>query len=224
MKLNSVAFFDVDETLIIEKSMFSVLKQLESLEPAIKSKNIQQTVKGLRERKTSREDINRYFYSCFKNIPQTFVEKVAQEYFENKISSENLFFQPVLSILIGLQAIGVKIALLSGSSESFLQPIANHLKVDFILATQQEVDEKGNFTGNILNPVPMIGEGKVQAVTEFIEKYSLDPKKCFAFGDHDSDSGFLSIVGIPFIISGNKAMEVIALENNWPIIQSGNYV
>lgn len=224
MKLDSVAFFDVDETLIIEKSMFSILTQLELIEPKIKSRNVQQTIKKLREKNTAREDINRYFYSCFENVPQVLVRNIAEEYFGKKIVSESLFHQPILKILLGLQAIGVKIALLSGSSEDFLQPIARHLKIDFVLATQQEIDEKGNFTGNILNPLPMIGEGKTQTVIDFIEKNTLNPKKCFAFGDHYSDSGFLSIVGTPFVVSGNQAMELIASKRNWPILKNSYHV
>ena len=38
-------FIDVDETLIIEKSMFSILTQLELIEPKIKSRNVQKTIK-----------------------------------------------------------------------------------------------------------------------------------------------------------------------------------
>ncbi|CAM5189801.1 hypothetical protein OURE66S_00849 [Oligella ureolytica] len=44
MKLNSVAFFDVDETWIREKSMFSVLAQLELRDFEIKNREIQQKI------------------------------------------------------------------------------------------------------------------------------------------------------------------------------------
>ncbi|CAM5192498.1 putative phosphatase [Oligella ureolytica] len=219
MKLNSVAFFDVDETLIHEKSMFSVLAQLELRDLEIKNRKIQQKIIELSEKNTKREEINKYFYSCFKNVSQSLVREVAQAYFEEKILSETLFKLPVLSILLGLQSIGVKIALLSGSSEDFLQPIGNQLKVDFILATQQETDTTGSYTGNILNLFPMIGEGKTRTVESFMKKHSLNPNKCFGFGDHHSDAGFLSIVGTPVVIGGNETMESFASEHNWPIIK-----
>lgn len=222
MNFSSVAFFDVDETLIREKSMFSVLTELEAIDSTLKKRNIQQVIKRMTQAGSSREEVNRYFYSCFENLSQSTLRKVAKKYFSNKIQTKNLFNEPVLKILYGLKSIDVKIALLSGSSEDFLHPIAEFLNVDFVFATKQETDLAGFYTGEILNDLPMIGIGKTKAVQIFLKEHNLDAERCFGFGDHYSDLGFLCLVGTPFVVCGDKSMETIALEKKWPLITNIN--
>ena len=60
---------------------------------------------------------------------------------------------------------GMTIVLVTGSLDFIVQPIADYLAVDAVLAPQLR-EENGQFTGE-LTTVPLIGERKAEAMQEF---------------------------------------------------------
>ncbi|MEI8663642.1 HAD family hydrolase, partial [Xenorhabdus bovienii] len=79
-----IAFFDFDETVITGKSMFIFLKkysELGALQCGLSFTRIIHEIKKLSDEGKTREDINCYYYSLFKNESQHKVRTTARKIF-----------------------------------------------------------------------------------------------------------------------------------------------
>ncbi|PLN89390.1 HAD-IB family hydrolase, partial [Klebsiella quasipneumoniae] len=77
----SIAFFDVDETLITGKSMFLFLHRYAAeypLQCGLTAAAIVRQLQALSEAGQSREAINRYYYSLFRHESRPRVRAVAE--------------------------------------------------------------------------------------------------------------------------------------------------
>jgi HAD superfamily hydrolase (TIGR01490 family) len=110
---------------------------------------------------------------------------------------------------------GAKIVLVSGSFKEILNPIMSYVKADHLMCSELEL--QGDFyTGCLLKQV--IGEGKWQAIREYVRDKNVDLSACYAYGDHKSDLCFMSRVGHPVLVGNSEEMMSIALKNGWAII------
>lgn len=214
----SFAFFDVDETIIRDKSMFSILKAIERTNTTFRQKNVLKRLVDLRDCGADRTTINKAFYESFAGLLQKQVQKLAEEYFLTQLkNSIDFFIKPAVDCLRWHAAHGIEPVFVSGSSIDFLQPLARYLDVHHLLATRLFCDLNGKYTGVIDGEV-MIGSGKRHAVNQFIARQRANASFCYAYGDHPSDIEFLNCVGFPSVVAGNSALEQIARERGWPIL------
>ncbi len=215
------AFFDVDETLITEKSMFSMLHEIEKHLGGIYASDIRHRLQTMARAGEARAEINRAYYRALAGLPRREVQQIAVDYVSQRLQDDAMvpyLIQPVVTQLQQLKADGITPVFLSGSAVDFLVPLANHLNVNHILATQLKVDKAGHYTGKIVSQ-PMIGAGKRQALINFTSQHQSSLSDCYAFGDHSSDAEYLSLVGMARIVSGNSQLEQQAQQQGWPIIQ-----
>ena len=64
----------------------------------------------------------------------------------------------------------------------------------------------------------MHGINKANAVRALASTNSYDLNNSFAYSDSINDLPLLVSVGNPFIVNPNKALQVIATKNEWPIL------
>jgi HAD superfamily hydrolase (TIGR01490 family) len=223
-RLNYYAFFDVDNTLIGPKSMFSFMRFY-----CRKTRNISLLgdleyflfclrMSNRKRKGYSREVLNRFYYEFYRGVERSVLDQISQDWFaENLKNSELFFYDSVVKELQFHQKQGATIALVSGSFFSCLDPIAHYLNVHHILATQLE-EILGRLTGHLIGN-PVIGEGKVDAIHQFIPNQGLiDLSKSYAYGDHHSDIPMLSLVGNPVVVDGGEKMRSYAREKAWRLI------
>jgi phosphoserine phosphatase len=69
----------------------------------------------------------------------------------------------------------------------------------------------GRYTGEVVRP--MIGEGKREAVLALLRDHpgGVDPRECYAYGDHPSDLPMLECVGNPRVVGGNPDLLSLGL-------------
>lgn len=214
----SFAFFDVDETIIRDKSMFSILKAIERVNPDFRERDILKRLDDLRNQGVDRAVINKAFYSNFKGLLRKQVCEIAENYFSTQLIDGNDFLiAPVVERLRSHTSSGVEPVFVSGSSGDFLGPLARHLRVHHLLTTRLSCDTQGQYTGMIEGTV-MIGAGKQQAVDHFIACKGADATLCYAYGDHQSDANFLKCVGFPSVVAGDPELEEIARKQGWPVL------
>lgn len=221
-KPHAFAFFDVDETLVIEKTMFTVLGALSERLPSLDAASLISHLQDLRRQGRSRAEVNRAFYRGLGGLPRNVVVSIARTYIQNRISESDRrpFFIPAcVAQLKALRHQGVAPVFVSGSACDFLASIAEHLEVEYVLATRLQVSAAGRYTGEIDGRC-MIGAGKAAAVAEFLAEHSVDPTQCFGFGDHPSDEPFISLLGAGAIVAGNPETERLARERNWVLIDN----
>lgn len=216
----SFAFFDVDDTLINEKSMFTMLLEME-VALGVDSRLVMAEIDTLGRRGANRADLNVAYYRSLAGLPREAVRGLAKQYVERRFRQEpqgGYLIQPVVEELRQLQSRGVEPVLLSGSAVDFLQPLAESLRVTHVLATVLEVDADGAYTG-ALKGAPMIGAGKLAAMRGFADHHQVDLGVCRAFGDHSSDLDYLASVGHASVVSGDIFLELHAKRRGWPIIR-----
>lgn len=213
------AFFDVDETLIYEKSMFSIISEINKKFPYINPVLIQSRLQKMRDEKLDRSIVNIAFYRELKGLLRSDVVYIAREYFNKKIKSRDEFIiRSVVTQLETYRLKGYYPVFVSGSATDFIFPLAEYLNVKYCLATELKLDADGKYTGEIAGG-SMIGPGKREAIINFLSKYSVSPLSCAGFGDHLSDLDFLELIGEPHIVAnGDSKLVHIANDRNWPVI------
>ncbi|KZL14448.1 haloacid dehalogenase-like hydrolase [Pseudovibrio axinellae] len=223
-RINGFAFFDVDETLVCEKTMFSILNELALHFVNLTAADLIKHLRDLRLQGRPREDVNRAFYHALKGLSRWDTRAIAATYIEKRVLQNEFypFFIPeTIMRLKELRTNGFEPVFVSGSAYDFLFKLAETLGVNHILATELEVDANGVYTGEIAGRC-MIGDGKTEAVRAFMQTHQADPMVCHAYGDHISDAGFISLVGNGYFVEGNSDAEALAVERGWPIIPLKN--
>lgn len=214
------AFFDVDETLIVEKSMFTVLGALGRNTPGFDAAGHRSAITRLRDKGYSRATINRYFYRGLAGLEVSHVERVAEAYFADRAASSSpLFISSTTERLRALGDSGVPAVAVSGSAAIFLRPVMKMLGIHHVLATRLTTDTSGRLTGEIEGAC-MIGEGKTDAVRTFLQREGAVASESWGFGDHLSDIPFLEILGHPHIVAGNADAVEEAGRRGWPVLNA----
>jgi len=143
------------------------------------------------------------------------IEQLAQEYVE-------LFVLPrIASRALGRldhhKNAGHLIAIISGSPECLVRPVAEKLGVSLVFGAKLET-QSGLYTGRVFAPLPY-GEGKGRYIERLATQYKLDLSRSYAYGDSPGDLQALQLVGHPFVINPIRGMARIARHKGWPVTQ-----
>lgn len=112
------------------------------------------------------------------------------------------------------RAAGHDVVIISASAATLVQPIAEELGVELVVATElEEVD--GRFTGEILHYNK--GEAKARAIADIAAEHGVDLAQSFAYSDSATDIPMLEMVGNPVAVNPDRAMKKKALEEGWDI-------
>jgi HAD superfamily hydrolase (TIGR01490 family) len=166
-----------------------------------------------------RERLNRVYYRAFRGVDRAELLGLVSEWYEEINRSGGLYISRTIQILREHRREGVKVVVVSGSFHELLHPILENIGVDYCLATNLETKD-GEFTGEIIPP-QMIGEGKAQAVKDFIGTRNIDPALCYAYGDDSSDIPMLAIVGSPALVTSDPDLIDLAGRRAWRVIPQG---
>lgn len=216
----SYAFFDVDDTLISVKSMLSFQDFWYRKYPNSAAEyRYRADLRTQLHPGACWASLNRLYYSHFAGRSESAVIEAGQQWFEQLHSGRPDFFHSqVVDELIEHQRQGRPGVFVSGSFPALLEPIAKVLSVQLILSTRLEVRD-GFYTGEILPP-QTIGEGKAEAISQFLAKQQVSAADCFAYGDDISDLPMLQAVGHPVVVAGGRDLELQAREFGWRVIPS----
>lgn len=188
------AVFDVDETLIDCKSMFSFLEYAlkERVGEAAGSRDYRAALGKLQTARQSqmREAVNRLFYRMFAGWSLDHLALLAEGWFA--FGRARSFYVPeVLERFRQHQVDGHQTVLLSGSATFIIAPIARHLGATHTLAVDLVRLADGTTNGQI-DGLQTIGAGKATALRRLIENHGL-AVRLVGYGDHASDLPFLSM-------------------------------
>ena len=192
------AFFDVDNTLISIKSMFSFMNYLQRESNLISAELIDEVdvkLKYLFAESTPRAHINEYYYSLFNGISVNALVKEAQTWSQSVCGQDDFFHQHTLARLRHHQEEGYNIVFVSGSGLAMLLPLAEQLNVNAILCAPQTT-AGGKYMGTLYD-LPCIGEGKAHYISHFFQQFdNVDvSESSVAYGDDISDFPMLDSVG-----------------------------
>lgn len=225
---HKAAFFDVDNTLLDAKSMFSFQSfyldtwlPAQSPDRSPQSESFAQFSNRFARHAEyhDRPALNRLFYESYAGQSQASMRDAAVNWFAQlEKRSGSLWIAPTVRLAQELRNQGHLLVAVSGSSHEILAPLIERLAFDDCLATRLEVDGD-RFTGRILPP-QMIGVGKGEALRDWALRRDVDLQYSVAAGDHLTDLQMLECVGRPYVVAGDALLEQIAVERGWPILRA----
>ncbi|KOX12620.1 HAD family phosphatase [Nocardiopsis sp. NRRL B-16309] len=216
--VRSIAFFDVDETLIGPKSMFSFLefhlrdgsRSAGSYERAVAE------LSAAAARGVPRRDVNRLYYRLMAGESAVDLRARGREWFAEAALDPGFWHSPVLERLSRHRAEGDLVVLLSGSFFACLEPVGEAAGAHWALGTRPVVRD-GFLTGEVL--VPMIGATKGTAARAAAAVHAVPLADCTAYGDHASDLPLLSAVGRPVAVGEDAVLAEHAETHGWERIR-----
>ena len=161
--------------------------------------------------KISRTRFNLVFYRNYRGMDAAEVKALSGEMFETYLRPK--IFSEAISEIQEHKQQGMTIALVTGSLDFIVQPIADYLEIDAVLAPQLR-EEGGRFTGE-LTTAPLIGERKAEVMQGYAEQHEISLKDSYAYGDSQSDLPMLECVGNPVVVNPGKALRQKALDSGW---------
>jgi HAD superfamily hydrolase (TIGR01490 family) len=203
MRTNTVAaFFDVDDTLISIKSMFSFLDYLQQTCGATDPILYKRCEQIRHHKKTSglrREELNQHYYEVLSGLRVDQVTRLGRDWYASVATKKGFFFEEMVNTLIDHIAKGHDVVLVSGSFSALLEPIAQDLKVTTTIGADLEVKD-GCYTGKLTRE-PNIGQGKANRIREYAECHNISLTESYAYADDVSDQQMLSCVGNPCLVN-----------------------
>ncbi|PKW05242.1 HAD-superfamily subfamily IB hydrolase, TIGR01490 [Streptomyces sp. 1222.5] len=210
----TLAFFDVDETLIAEKSMIEFWRHWSRLHPT----RVATDWLELRTEATvtpDRETLNRGYYRRYAGVALADLEAAGRTWYDGYRRGGTAFVRSALRAVAAHRAAGREVVLVSGSMRPLLAPLADELAVATVVCTELVVGPGGVLTGEVHRP--MIGAAKGEAVVRVMRERGADPQDCFAYGDHESDLAMLRAVGNPVVVGDSPLLNDEAERFGWSV-------
>ncbi|QLP96192.1 MAG: HAD-IB family hydrolase [Rhodoblastus sp.] len=216
--MSSIAFFDVDETLIRPKSMFALLEfylLANRVDGAAVYRARWAEICGMSQSGAPRSEINRHFYRLWAGEPHASVIRAGRDWVAGAVARGSFFIEPAVRALDEHRATGSHIVLVSGSFPAAVEPIAERLGVERILCTRPEVKD-GIMTGAI--EFPMIGANKARAAKDVMNG-SPSHLKTASPTEIISPTSTFWLVGNPRIVAHDPDLIAVATARNWRVLQ-----
>lgn len=142
------------------------------------------------------------------------MRELAQEHFEAYINGH--VFPEARHVIESFTAREVPTALLTGTNRIIAEPVAAHLDISHLLATELElIDER--FTGLISGPY-LSKEGKVERAVSHCQAMDVPLERCAFFADSINDLQLLEMVGWPVTVNPKQNLREVAEARDWRIV------
>lgn len=209
------AYFDVDGTLaksnIVEPLLY-IKKQVmlpsryNFWKVALPFRFIYWTILDKIDRERSTASIYRQYKGIAVEQMNVLRNQCYQEKYKKKL------FHEALEAIRSFKERGVRIVLVSGSLDLFLQSLAEELGAELI-ASQLETKDR-MYTGKI-EGLAVTGKRKAELIRKHAHQNQLDLEYCASFGDSADDIPMLRAVKYPVPINPDKRLASFAQKNNW---------
>ena len=112
---------------------------------------------------------------------------------------------------------GDMVVIATSTGRDIVEPLADRLGVDRLIATEYEEDAEGVYTGNLIGKW-LWGPDKAEAVKQFAEREGIDLDESYAYSDSYFDRHLLEIVGYPRVVNPDAMMRAYAVRKGWPVL------
>jgi len=212
-----LAIFDLDNTLIGGDSdhlwgEFLVEKQV------VDGKTFKQANDAFYEDyKAGRLDMEAYV--AFALAPLKGMTKGERDTLHNEFMASKILpiMLPKAQALIDKhRRLGHTLLIITATNRFVTEPIAKHLGIDHLLATEPEiVDDR--ITGRMIG-TPCFQDGKVSRLQQWLEQRSENLTGSFFYSDSFNDLPLLEQVSYPFAVDPDDTLRRQAENNDWPVI------
>jgi putative phosphoserine phosphatase / 1-acylglycerol-3-phosphate O-acyltransferase len=116
---------------------------------------------------------------------------------------------------------GHLVCIATSTGRDYVEPLADHLGIDRLIATEYEEDERGVYTGNLIGKW-LWGPDKAEAVKAFAEREDIDLSESYAYSDSYYDRPLLESVGYPRVVNPDLLLRAFAARRGWPVLGFSN--
>jgi HAD superfamily hydrolase (TIGR01490 family) len=212
------AFFDLDKTIIAKSSVIAFGKPFyreglisrRTIARGIYAQFVYMLV-GADEEKMER--MREAMLALTKGWDQQHIKEIVRETLEDVISP--IIYAEALELIEEHKRSGRKTVIISSSPVEVVEPLADYLGVDSVIATRGEVDADGKYTGAL--DFYAYGPHKAEAMRELAVREGLDLAGSYAYSDSVTDLPMLDLVGHPVVVNPDRELARIAREREWEV-------
>ncbi len=114
------------------------------------------------------------------------------------------------------QEAGDLVAIVTSATPYAARPLARELGIEHVVCTELEVDERGLFTGRLVQPM-CYGPGKIERAQRIAESEGFDLGDATFYSDSITDLPLLERVKAPVAVNPDARLRRIARRRSWPI-------
>ncbi|MCP1388507.1 HAD-IB family hydrolase [Corynebacterium sp. TA-R-1] len=217
MGAHAAAFFDLDKTIIATSSAFAFGKEFmnngmitrqEALDLYLTKASYMLVGQSSEKMDTTRdalaqmvagwdvEDVRRITTETMRTVVTPAIYAEARELIESHKAS------------------GHDVIIISASASILVEPIAEELGVDTVVASEMEIVD-GRLTGEVTRYLK--GDAKADAVRKFAADHGYDLAASYAYSDSATDVPMLELVGNPVAVNPDRALRKHAEQHGWKI-------
>lgn len=111
---------------------------------------------------------------------------------------------------------GDTLLIITATNRFITAPIAEHLGISHLLATEPEMRD-GKYTGKVTG-TPCFKEGKVTRLNAWLDNQHEDLTGSWFYSDSHNDLPLLKMVSHPFTVDPDAKLRHYAEQHDWPII------
>ena len=205
MTPTAFAFFDFDDTLAKGDSIFPYLLYAIKRGLAPKWQLLKAAAGFIRWKiqPSSGRRVKEMSLSFIKGRSVEEMDTFARDFFRDV--QQKFFFEDAAPELFQLREQGVKIVVVSASSDSYMKVLPEFLPVDAVICTTCEIID-GRYTGKIGKNCK--GEEKVRRINAWLEAQglSIDMEKSSGYGDSPSDAPMLLLTAAPTLVNPKRKL------------------
>ena len=112
---------------------------------------------------------------------------------------------------------GRPVVLATTTPHDLIEPFAERMGFDAVVATRYEEDDDGFYTGKLAGEF-VWAVGKVRAVRQWASEQGIDLKGSYAYSDSVYDLPLLSTVGNPAAVNPDPRLHAVATLRRWPVM------
>lgn len=213
----SVAFFDLDKTIIATSSAYAYGKEFfnsglitpaEALQMSMAKASYMFSGHSSEQMDASKDQLSQMVAGW--DVEE--IKKIATETMHEVVVPA--IYAEARDLINRHRGQGRDVAIISASASTLVEPIAAELGVETVIASRLE-EKDGKFTGNITFYCK--GPAKAQAIAALSAEKSYDLAHSFAYSDSVTDLPMLEAVGTPVAVNPDRALRKIAQERGWEI-------
>jgi putative phosphoserine phosphatase/1-acylglycerol-3-phosphate O-acyltransferase len=214
----TVAFFDLDRTLIAGYSILAIAR--ETAQQGARRGKLSEAVKVVKDilkHKVHRCGANYHRLvkrtsKALTGVSEDSLRHIGEQAYRKHIAKS--LYREAIALVEAHRAAGHKLAIVSSATRYQIEPVARVLGIEEIYCTQLEVVE-GRFTGQVVIPM-CYGEGKLLAAQRCARRHKATLNNCWFYSDSSADLPLLRKVGHPVAVNPSDRLGAHARTQQWP--------
>ena len=210
------AFFDLDKTIIAKSSVLAFgrpfyregLLSRRAIAKSVYAQLVYMLV-GADEEKM--EKVRVAMSAMTRGWNRDHIASIVRETLEEVI--EPIIYAEAIELIEDHHAAGREVVIVSSSPGEVVEPLKEFLGADRAIATVAQVDEKGNYTGEL--EFYAYGPTKAEAIAKLAARDGIDLDASYAYSDSVTDLPMLESVGHPVAVNADRDLAKVAQERGW---------